>query len=275
MTITFERVSRRLRRDTARLGDHVRGTLIRVTNRWPCNDPKHLLVGPESSGTTAVASLLYAGQNGLRFLEEGDEPWVWGAYQAIYQGRKEIRDFPRLQLFDTIKVPGFAVILPQFRQGFPNTTVACMIRDPRDVVQSAMNTWKVERPEDLANVNWSRETWLGLTETDPVERLAARWRIYVRRAGEDPDVAFLRYEDFCADKPGSIEKLCRQVGLDFDAGRVARLADRQLSRPTTRDYKPKGPGSWRNGMLNEDQIASIERICAAEMERWGYQAECS
>lgn len=274
MAITIERVSRRLRRHGTQVADHLRGAAIRLADRWPCRDHKHLLIGPESSGTTAVANLLYVGQDGLRFLDEGDEHWVWDTYQSVYEGRRRIYDSPRLQLFDTIKVPGFAVILPQFREAFPNTMVACMVRDPRDVIQSAINTWKVERAEDLARIPWSSETWLGLTSTDPVERLASRWRIYMSLAGQDPGVVFLRYEDFCADKVGAIERLARQVGLPFNGERVNRLADQQLSRPATRNYTPRGPGGWRNGILSSDQIACVEKICLQEMGKWGYEAEC-
>jgi hypothetical protein len=253
--------------------DHLQGTIIWTLDRWPCLDQKNLLVGSESSGTTAVANLLYQGVEHMRFLEEGDESWVWHAYQSVYQGHKTIRDYPRLQLFDAVKVPGFAVIIGEFREAFPNSDVIYLVRDPRDVVNSAVKTWKVASTEELAGIPWSRENWLDIAATDPVERIATRWKTYLHCATAQEDVHFLRYEDFCADKVAAVRKLAEMTGLPFDEDRVRTLKDRQLSRQPTRAYHPQGPGGWRNGILREEHIRSIERVCGEEMGVWGYKAE--
>ncbi len=264
------RVRNRLGLMRQELIDSARLIPIRVFDRWPCPDPKLLLVGSESSGSTAIAGLLFEGLSSRRYLEEGRNQWVWTAYQQIYQGRHRIADYPRLQLFDTIKVPGFATILPQFLAAFPNAKIVYIVRDPRDFVNSAIKTWKVDSIAGLADVSWSNETWLGIDETDPVARLAMRWCTYLRCAEATPGVSFVRYEDFCADKPGTIEKIAGIMEIPFNRDHVVDLQNRQLSHPSVRDYKPAGPGGWRNGMLAPEHIRTIESTCAAEMARWHY-----
>lgn len=246
---------------------------VKVFNRWPCPDPKLLLVGSESSGSTAIANLLFLGVPTLRFLEEGQNQWVWVAYQDIHRGRRQISDYPRLQLFDAIKVPGFAMILRQFKEAFPNSRTVYIVRDPRDFVNSAIKTWKVGSVADLAQVSWSREDWLGIRDTDPVVRLAKRWRAYLRNAMSIPDVVFVRYEDFCADKSGTIEKLAATMEIPFDRERVDSLKNRQLSHSSVRDYKPTGSGGWRVGILEPQHIEKIEMTCREEMSLWNYTPE--
>ena len=114
------RIRRRASADWRELEDRARSRLIATLGRWPCAEPKYLLVGAESSGTTAIADLLFEDVRGLRFLVEGGrQAWVWDVYKRVYQGQAAVRDFPRLQLFDAIKVPGFAMIIRQFREEFP------------------------------------------------------------------------------------------------------------------------------------------------------------
>lgn len=240
-------------------------------NRWPCYDRKLLLVGSESSGSTAISNLLFLSDTSLRFLEEGQNQWVWGAYQNIYQGKQKITDFPRLQLFDAIKVPGFATILPEFKKFFPNTKIGYIVRDPRDYVNSAIKTWKVDSVADLANVSWVKENWLEICETDPIKRLALRWRTYLRCAESVNNVIFIRYEDFCSDKAGTIRDLAEAMEISVDMDRIRGLQDHQLSHSSVRNYKPSGPGGWRTGLLGPQEIKTIESTCRDEMFRWGYQ----
>jgi hypothetical protein len=263
-------ISRRLHRLGRECIDVFNVAAIRVFDRWPCHGEKYLVVGCESSGTTAIANLLFLGNPSIRFLEEGEHPWVWNAYMSIYQKTSSITDYPRLQLFDAIKVPGFAVIIAEFRHAFPNTRVIYCVRDPRDVVNSAINTWKVKIISELEDISWSKETWLGIERQDPVERLALRWKRYLQSATVAGNVLFVRYEDFCSNKVETIRELSSQLGLPFNQDRVRRLCDVQLSPKSVRDYRPIKPGGWHSGMLQRDHVRSIEEICKPEMEKWNY-----
>jgi hypothetical protein len=227
---------------------------------------RYLVVGCESSGTTPVSHLLFRGTVG-RFLIEGEHPWVWDVYRSVYQKRASLRDFPRLRVFDAIKVPGFAVILEQFVAEFPNTEVVYLLRDPRDVIASAFRTWGIETREQLAGVPWVSEDWLGIRSDDPIARLAERWAIYLERSQRAPGVHYVRYEDFCADKVGFIRALAERLGLAVDEATLSERSEVQASG--FREYAPAGPSSWR-GYLDARDIEIVERICGEPMSRWAY-----
>lgn len=238
---------------------------------WPCLKRVHLVVGCESSGTTPISHfLLRDGRH--RFLLEGYHSWVWDSYQAIYRGEREISDYPRLQLYDRIKVPGFAAILPDYKQAFPNASVIYCVRDPRDVLASAYRTWKITERSQLNEIDWVSQDWLSIKETDPVARLAHRWRIYLEQSLLVPDVVYVRYEDFCADKVETIRALADQVGVAFDRTQPHHRLDAQASDEDARDYRPTGSGGWRTSpFVSESDVKIVESICGNLMQKYSYQ----
>ena len=263
----LQRCARRLRR----MADDVTELRIRSRrNAWPCLARKYLVVGCESSGTTPISHLLFR-TGPTRFLIEGDNAWVWKLYQSVYQGHSQVRDYPRLQLYDSLKVPGFATILPQFLEAFPNTSVIYVLRDPRDVVASAYRTWKVTTRAGLRSIPWVSQTWLDIPDEDPVARLAWRWRRYLECSQQVAGVTYVRYEDFCADKVGWIVQCAGQLGLSVDVREVRQRCEQQASTPDTRDYRPQGPAASRGcTLLNPEDRQRIEAICGAHMRRWAY-----
>ena len=260
----------RCRRHQRQVLDASRVLQIRLKRKaWPCCKKKFLLVGCESSGTSIAAHLLFRNAK-MRFLNEGVENWVWQAYMSIYQGQSRVRDYPRLQIFDTIKVPGFAAILDKFVEEFPNTRIVYVVRDPRDIVVSAMKTWRVADREGLRTIPWVAETWLGTSSSDPVVRLAMRWKTYLEVSLRIPGVVYVRYEDFCADKVGCITSLATDLNLEVDEQWLRSQCDEQLAHSSVRNYKPQGPGGYRRGVLSKDDIRRIEMVCGEYMAKWNY-----
>lgn len=270
MSLLIE-VQDKLSRKIRRAGDALRvWRLSTQRDIWPCLERKHLVVGCESSGTTPISHLLFRGRP-ARFLIEGEQRWVWDVYKSVYQGRSRVEAYPRLQLFDNFKVPGFAAILPQFLTAFPNTRVVYVVRDPRDVVVSAYKTWKVARRAALSEIGWVKHNWLGIAETDPVGRLAHRWRTYLEHSQQVPGVTYVRYEDFCADKVGFLARLAESLSLAVDLSAAAERCDRQASTADTRAYQPEGPGAWQKAdWLTGRDIERIEQVCGMHMRRWNY-----
>ncbi|QDT73340.1 Sulfotransferase domain protein [Lacipirellula limnantheis] len=211
------------------------------------------------------------GGGGGRFLDESEENWVWDAYMSIYQGKYRVTDYPRLQLFDYLKVPGFASILPEYQAAFPNANSIYVVRDPRDVLASAIRTFKVTSRQDIENIPWIKERWLGIETSHPIERLAHRWSIYLDRSADLKQVTYVKYEEFCRNKLLTAELLAKQLNLPFKMDIAKRLADRQATHSSTRDYSPAGSGTWRNSPLITDcDIDRMEAICGRQMLEWGY-----
>ena len=243
--------------------------LYRLRNGPDAERQRYLLVSCESSGTTPVSHLLFL-SGGHRFLIEGRQPWVWDVYMSVYQKRASIGDFPRLRLFDAIKVPGFATILEEFVAEFPKTEIVYLLRDPRDVIASTFRTWNITEREQLRNVPWVSQQWLGIRSADPIARLAERWVIYFERSQRVPGVHYVRYEDFCADKVGVIVDLAERIGLHVDRAELGRRCDAQAS--SFRKYSPAGVGSWRP-YLDAHDLEIIDGICGEHMSRWRYDQD--
>jgi len=264
------RIRRRLHSESENLSDRAKVWWVKLKSEpWPCRDQKFVVVGCESSGTTIISHLLL-NTGDLRFLLEGQQTWVWEALQRIYRGESTIREYPKLQLYDAWKVPGFAAILPQIVDSFPNIRIVYVVRDPRDVVESAFRTWKVKDRAGLANIPWVSSTWLGIEAQDPIVRLASRWRRYMEISRALSNIEYLRYEDFCQNKVACILDLSKRLGIQVNEDIVRARCDLQASSRVTRDYAPKGIETWKNGVLTEEDLRLIEETCSDEMQAWGY-----
>lgn len=264
------RLSNRLGEEYERFSEKMAILSLRFkASEWPSPRQQILLVGCESSGTTAISRLMLRDGTG-RFLYEGGNHWVWDACNAIYQRQTTLRDYPRLQIYDRMKIPRFASILDQYVEAYPNVKIVYVLRDPRDVVVSACKTFKVTTENGLSDIPWVTESWLGIEDQEPVARLARRWAIFLEQSQKTSGVCYVRYEDFCQDKVGSILDAAKQLDIACDRERLLQLCDSQASPPSTRDYKPAGPGGWKSGMLRDSDIETIQEICGDGMRQWGY-----
>lgn len=269
MSKPFRRRVRKFARALGGISDWLRiGYLRLVPGQWPCLKRQYLVVGCESSGTTAIANLLF-NDGSHRFLLAGGS-WAWEAYQSIYQGKSRVQDYPRLQLYDGLKVPGFAAILDRYVESFPNSRVIYVVRDPRDVLASAYRSKGANTREELAGISWVAEDWLACPVTDPVARLAFRWKRYLEVAANVPGVCFVRYEDFCSDKLKTTQALAGQLGIKVDSERVLALAHQQASHASVRPYTPMGPRHERSRYVSPRDEEIIRDLCEFWMKRWGY-----
>ena len=262
----------RIQRKAWHYADRARLRLFRRKySRWPCLAKKRLVVGCESSGTTIIAKSLF-GKGHFRFLVEGEQSWVWEARSKIYQGLASFEDYPHLRLFDTWKVPGFAPVLPQLRLVYPNCATIYVVRDPRDVIASAFRTFGIQNRKDFANVPWVKADWLSIQETDPIARMAMRWRTYLEHSMQVDNVKYVRYEDFCEQKVETIGELAEFLDLNIDPKFVASICDQQASNKNARSYTPHGPNSWHNvpGLTRQD-IELVEQTCQPYFGEWGYE----
>ena len=94
------RLSNRLGEEYERFSEKMAILSLRFkASDWPSQQQQILLVGCESSGTTAISKLMLRDGTG-RFLYEGGNHWVWDACNSVYQRRTTLRDYPRLQIYD-------------------------------------------------------------------------------------------------------------------------------------------------------------------------------
>jgi hypothetical protein len=111
-------------------------------------------------------------------------------------------------------------------------------------------------------------SWLGTSGDDYVDGLARRWQLFADIYAQHRDCLIaVRYEDFLADKPGTIAALAGRLGCD---------ARHDISHMVNVQYQHKGDADMslpaffkRSYVLNR-----IERVCAEGMQMFGYDAAC-
>jgi sulfotransferase family protein len=254
-----------------RIDRAVRGRLARPQRR------PVIVLGKEKSGTTAIAALLaeHAGC-GVTL----DIPGLWGSSTAdVRWGRRDLKQVVRSNRLEfsrlVIKQPSMTYLYPQVRATFPEARLLMIVRDPRDNIRSVFN--RVGLRGDLDDIeehdldripedwrwHFERPGLLQVPGETYIEQAANRWNLAADAYLHQPaDMLLLRYEDFLADKSGSIERCAEALGLP---------ARRDISGSVDKQYQSRGQRGvkWPE-FFGERNLQVIERTCASRMKPLGY-----
>jgi len=266
-------------------GRAFRDLVYRAMNRIVRVNPRPLFVlGNQKSGTTAIAALLAEATDRSVTLDLTREVWK-PTFQGIPSGDPSFSDFVARNRWgfsrDLVKEPNLTLFYPELVAAFPEATFLFVLRDPRDNIRSLLN--RLQLPGDLealSEVAWSTDNphstpgwgfvfdgrWRGIPGEHYIDRLAHRWRVCLEvYTANSEDMHLCRYEDFQADKRGTIASLARDLGYPV----VADLGDR-IDYP----FQPGGDPStvWAEFFGLENQ-ARIETICAEGMQAMHYPFE--
>jgi LPS sulfotransferase NodH len=146
---------------------------------------------------------------------------------------------------------------------FPDAQVVHIIREPRDVIASSLETpWTRANAFDLA-CNWrtftSANIWHG--------RLAGPER-YLQ----------VRYEELAGDPSGVMSRVCAFLGEEFDERLLTELDRRRatvVSHAALWQSRALGPvessrdGGWKERLSRKDQLV-IEAVVAGDLAALGY-----
>jgi len=241
------------------------------------NQTPIIVLGNQKSGTTVIAALLaqYGGLSVTLDIRGIYEP----AQTKLHKGDLTFAEFVRRNKHefsrDIIKEPCLTFLYPSIVDEFPEAKFVMVIRDPRDNIRSILN--RLQIPGDLGNLDshyldairpeWRLTLdgrWLGLTGSNYIEMLAARWNLAadIYRQNSDDGILLIRYEDFVADKIGVIASLAHKLRLS-QKNDIAEKVDIQ--------YQPRGNRniSWED-FFGAENLYRIERICANNMRIFNY-----
>jgi len=255
---------RKLRKDLRRRLDRL---------RFEPHPSPLLVLGNQKTGTSAIAHLL-ADCAGLTKTIDIDV--LWPLIRHLRAGSLDLAEVvaqnPRPFSRELIKEPGLTFLYADLRRVFPDARYVFVNRDPRENVRSFLQRTGV--PGDLEHLDpdawdipasWRGAFDPGLWQSDRthyVELLAERWNqaadVYLKHPG---DMTLIRYEDFVADKRGTIEALVRDLGL---------TAARDVSDRVDRQYQPRGRRQTPLEFFGAANLARIEWICGSRMRAFGY-----
>jgi len=235
-----------------------------------------VILGNQKSGTSAIAHLL-AQYGGLSKTIDIPESW-WPTLGDLLRGELRLIDFANLNKHrfstDLIKEPNLTFLYSQLVKLHPQGTFVFVVRDPRSNIRSLLN--RMELPGDRESVKlitvpetwrpiFDAEVW-GLEAGHYIEILSARWNlaadVYLEHPGK---MLLVRYEDFVADKTGTIKSLAQRLGLSHIHD-ISDKVDIQYQRRGNQEI------SWKE-FFGPANLARIERICDSRMARLGYKVE--
>lgn len=250
------------------------------------------------SGSTRLASML----GDLPGWEVWNEPLVGALFGEFYEARAHrtgqkafvmgdpyrsawlasVRDMvlrgaearhPGPLDFLAVKEPHGTMGAPLLSDALPESRLVCLVRDPRDVVSSALDAQK--RGSWAAQAGRRKE---GATPADraPDAFVKRRAELYLRDIGKALEAyeqhggpkSLLRYEDLTRDTVAEMRRVCAELGVrvgDEDVRGVVRkhswenIPDEK--KGAGKFYRKGGPGGWRED-LTPEQAHTVERTTA-------------
>jgi hypothetical protein len=199
-----------------------------------------------------------------------------------------------------IKEPHGSLGAPLLMEALPESRLILMVRDPRDMVASALDAHR-EGGFVSKNPVRRRKAEAGGSGGSATELLLLRlgYEAQMRMAAEDPDTfvryraelleinlrcaqqaydahagpkVLVRYEDLRADTPATMERIYSALGVPVDGQRLAQVVGEHDWESIPEEDKGPGklrrkatPGGWRDD-LTAEQARTVEEITRPILE---------
>lgn len=171
-----------------------------------------------------------------------------------------------------VKEPNGSIGAPLLMEALPESRMVLLVRDPRDVMASAIAShksggWAREAFGEILPEDFDLEMWC---ETYVSDMEAAR-RAYDNHRGAK---VLLRYEDLRADPVAALKRCYSGLALSVDDDEILAAVDKHSWENIPADQKGPGkfnrrasPGGWRDDLTTE-QVGVVERITARTLEEF-------
>jgi hypothetical protein len=214
---------------------------------WPRQEKKHFILANEYDQTwlDPIRSLVLKGGT-ARFPER-----VEGGYLVI-------------------KEPHGSVGAPLLMKALPESRMIFLVRDPRDVVASAL------RVSFVPKGGRDRTTRVKVAKEQPEDFARSRARTYQRDImhtkeafeAHDGYKVLVRYEDLRAEPLESMKHIYSTLEIPVDEGELSEVVERRSFENIPEEEKGEGtirrkatPGGWRED-LTPEQIEIVQREAA-------------
>lgn len=175
-----------------------------------------------------------------------------------------------------VKEPNGSIGAPILMDAVPESGMAAIIRDPRDVVASAID----------ADTGWARKNAPGGKEEQArlplVRRVSNKYVSYVGNSlkayeAHEGRKTLVRYETLRTDTLETMRTVVQDLALDCKDSDVLRAVEKTAWENISEEKKGTGkfhrkaePGGWRED-LGEREVAEIEKITGKMMDELEYE----
>jgi hypothetical protein len=162
------------------------------------------------------------------------------------------------------KTPLYMEHLPLLERLFPVASHVHLIRDGRDAALSFLSV-----PEGIMTEGWGHPR--------DVAGFACQWATEVRAAralGDRRPYLEVRYEELVVDPERELRRVCRFLGLEYDAGMLGYVGQTESARKAHQQRLNEPPRvgvrDWRTEMSPAD-VAAFEAVAGDLLDELGYE----
>jgi len=204
------------------------------------DDDKIFLVGPQKSGTTAIAALLARATNQKPTLDFSVRQYVYRDFWNAVDGELLFSDFVAKHACEfsgrIVKEPNLSLVVSEVRRSFPGSRMLAIVRHPLDTIRSVCNRLGCNPSASIQKCRYMTPVWKQILSRQSGSSVAVayaeHWSECVQCICDDGIPAW-SYERFLDDKMRFIQRMAED--LDLPCGSMG-LAQRQMDV----QYQPTG-----------------------------------
>lgn len=164
--------------------------------------------------------------------------------------------------------------IKEILENIPNAKIIYMIRDPRAVLLSQKNKWKMKF---LGHRNMPlREAIRSWINYHPYT-MSKLWNSAskaIKPFLSHPNVLVVKFEELINDPYKTIKKTCNFLEVEFyDKMLDVHLTGSSVYKKGKKGFRKEVINAWKNNGLNTTEIYICQKVNKKEIEFWGYDLE--